>query len=159
MVRMAVGQEKELANAGCVVGFAAAASGGDIIFHEACEALGIPTTVMLALPPRLFAARSVDDAGPDWTARFDRICNTHPVRVLAEDGAADADSADLWQQSNLWILNTALAIDADAHTLIVLWDGRGGDGTGGTEEIVRAARTRGVKVVHLDAKRLLHHLN
>jgi hypothetical protein len=155
LIRAAVSQEKERANAAAVVGFAGGASGGDIIFHEQCEAVSIPTTVMLALPPRRFAARSVDDAGPEWTARFDRICDTHPVRVLAD--ATDADADDLWQRTNLWILDTAGGIQADANTLIAFWDGSTGDGPGGTEEMVRAAHERGFGVLRLDAKRLLHN--
>jgi hypothetical protein len=155
LIRAAVSQEKERANAAAVVGFAGGASGGDIIFHEQCEAIGIPTTVMLALPPRQFAARSVDDAGPEWTARFDRICETHPVRVLAK--ATDADAEDLWQRTNLWILDTASGIEADAHTLIAFWDGSTGDGPGGTEEMVCAAHERGFGVLRLDAKRLLNN--
>lgn len=157
LIRAAVREEKELAGTAGVVGFAGAASGGDIIFHETCEELGIPTTVMLALPPRVFAARSVDDAGPDWTARFDRICRTHPVRVLRDGGVTGAGSDDVWQRANLWILETALAVEADAHALIALWDGEGGDGPGGTEEMVRAARECGWKIVHLDAGPLAQH--
>jgi hypothetical protein len=155
LIRAAICREKRLADGTPVVGFAGGASGGDIIFHEACEELGIPTTVMLALPQDLFAARSVDDAGPAWRARFDRICQTHPVRVLA-DGATDTYSNDVWQRANVWILRTALAIEADAHTLIALWDGKGGDGPGGTRQMIQAARARGADVVKLDANRLLH---
>ena len=40
-------------------------------------------------------------------------------------------------------------------TLIVLWDGQGGDGPGGTADMVALANGRGVKVVRLDASRLL----
>ena len=153
LIRAAVNQEKERANAAAVIGFAGGASGGDIIFHEQCEAVSISTTVMLALPPPQFAARSVNDAGPEWTARFDRICDTHPVRVLAN--ATDADPDDLWQRTNVWILDTASGIQADAHTLIAYWDGRGGDGPGGTEEMVLAAHSRGFEVVGVDANGLL----
>jgi hypothetical protein len=40
-------------------------------------------------------------------------------------------------------------------TLIVLWDGKGGDGPGGTADMVRLAESRGVRVVRLDATRLI----
>jgi hypothetical protein len=154
LIGAAVRHEQELARDAPVVGFAGGASGGDIIFHETCEELGIPTTVMLALPPPLFAARSVADGGPEWTSRFERLCETHPVQVLAEDAAGEVDSDDVWQHANLWILETALGVDADAHTLIALWDGKGGDGPGGTEAMVRAAAERGFEVVRLDARPL-----
>jgi len=157
LIGAAVRREQELADHAPVVGFAGGASGGDIIFHETCEELGIPTTVMLALPPRLFGARSVADAGPEWISRFDRLCKARPVRVLADDAVGEADPGDVWQQANLWILETALAVDADSHTLIALWDGKGGDGPGGTEEMVRAAGERGFEVVRLDAGPLARH--
>lgn len=157
LISAAVGHELERADAAPVVGFAGGASGGDILFHETCEKLGVPTTMMLALPPRAFCTRSVADAGPEWTARFERLCETHSVQVLADAAAGDAESDDVWLRANLWILETALAVDAGAHTLIALWDGKGGDGPGGTEAMVQAATERGFEVVRLDAGPLALH--
>ncbi len=39
--------------------------------------------------------------------------------------------------------------------LIVLWDGKGGDEPGGTENMVRLAKSRGVKTVQLPASELV----
>jgi hypothetical protein len=39
-------------------------------------------------------------------------------------------------------------------SLIVLWDEKGGDGPGGTEDMVKLAESRGVKIVLLDANAL-----
>src|SRR4051794_5102169 len=39
----------EWRQAGSTVGLAGGASGGDLLFHECCEELGIPTRVLLAL--------------------------------------------------------------------------------------------------------------
>ena len=53
------------------------------------------------------------------------------------------------------ILHTALSLtDADI-ALIVLWDGKGGDGPGGTENMVKLAKSRGVKTVRLPASELV----
>ena len=157
LIGAAVRHEQNLAVGAPVVGFAGGASGGDILFHETCEQLGIPTTMMLALPPRMFRTRSVADAGPEWTARFERLCETHPVQVLAAAAGGDPESDDVWQRANLWMLETALAVEAGAHTLIALWDGNGGDGPGGTEAMVQAATERGFEVVRLDAGPLALH--
>jgi hypothetical protein len=46
-------------------------------------------------------------------------------------------------------------MEAQTHTLIALWDGKTGDGPGGTEEMVRAAAGQGFEIVRLDAHRLL----
>ena len=45
-------------------GLAGGASGGDILFHEVCAELGIPTDLYLALPPDAFCEASVEDSGP-----------------------------------------------------------------------------------------------
>ena len=67
-------------------GLAGAASGGDILFLEVCQELGIPTDLYLALPPDAFCNASVKDAGPDWEKRFYDLVASHPnYRVLAEE--------------------------------------------------------------------------
>ena len=38
-------------------------------------------------------------------------------------------------------------------TLPVLWDGKGGDGPGGTQDMLALAGSRGVRVVRIDASR------
>ena len=159
MIRNAVAEERALAREGSVEGVAGAASGGDILFHEVCAELDIPTSVLLAMPELEFAARSVADAGADWMERFRRLCDRVPPRVLSVSGTLPewlAGRADysVWQRSNLWILHTALSREEADVTLIVLWDGRGGEGPGGTEDMVDIGRRRGVKVVHLDAREL-----
>ena len=160
MIRAAVAEERALAAQAPVEGIAGGASGGDILFHEVCAELDIPTSVLLAMPEQDFAARSVADAGPGWMERFRKLCDALPSRVLSVDGElpewlADRPDYTIWQRSNLWILHTALAMEHADVTLIVLWDGQGGDGPGGTEDMVDIARRRGVKVVHLDARELL----
>ncbi len=39
-------------------------------------------------------------------------------------------------------------------TLVALWDGKGGDGEGGTEHMVKQAKARGAKVVRINIKEL-----
>jgi len=46
-------------------GIAGGACGSDILFHEVCESLGIPTQLFLALPKDKFHVESVDRAGRD----------------------------------------------------------------------------------------------
>ena len=159
LIREAVAAEKELAGSQPVEGIAGGASGGDILFHEICAELGISTRLLLALPKDDFAAESVIDAGPEWMERFRKLCERLDVKVLSERNelpswlAARVDYS-IWQRNNRWTLHTALSrTDADV-TLIVLWDGRGGDGPGGTQDMVELAESRGVKVVSLDASKL-----
>jgi hypothetical protein len=130
---------------GNVLGVSGAASGGDILFHEACIARGIPSLVYLALPPDEFAERSVNDAGEEWTRRYYALLEQCPVHVLPEGG----DKTTLWVRNTLWILERGLANGGENMTLLALWDGKGGDGAGGTEDMVNRATERGAKVVRI----------
>lgn len=134
-------------------GVSGAASGGDILFHEVCDELGIPTEVHLAKPPADYIEASVADGGPDWIARFAAITASRPVYVLPE-GHGDAE-LDIWDRGNLEMLEAAAEKAGDQVTLIALWNGQGGDGPGGTADMVKRIRKSGGQAVVLDARRLL----
>ena len=148
-----------------VTGIAGGASGGDVLFHEVCKELAIPTRMYLALPRDAYVKASVADAGPKWVRRFDRLLAEVPTRVLAEDqelprwlrGAAKAGDYSIWQRNNLWMLAAALEAAPDARhlTLIALWNGEAGDGPGGTAHMIEIVRERGGRTIILDARKLL----
>jgi hypothetical protein len=141
-------------------GLAGAASGGDILFHELCLAAGVPTRVCLALPEREYVTASLSDAGPSWVERFWRLIErSDGVRYLnASDQLPRWLRAkrgyDVWQRSSRWLLHEAMATPDAKVTLIALWDGAGGDGPGGTADLVGRATRSGAKVVHLDTREL-----
>lgn len=155
----AVAAEKELAKGGPMHGIAGGANGGDIIFHEICAAADIQTTVLLALPIDQYAAESVNDGGPAWTERYRRLVQRVPPGILGESPElpswiGDRRDYSIWNRNNLWTLHTALAEANVDVTLIVLWDGKGGDGPGGTADMVALAEKRGVKIVRIDPTEL-----
>jgi tetratricopeptide (TPR) repeat protein len=159
MIRAAVAAEKELAGDRPIEGLAGGASGGDVLFHEACAELGIPTSLLLALPRDQFAVESVQDAGPDWMERYRNLCETLDVKVLADSAElprwlAARGGYTIWERNNRWLLHNALSRSDTDITLIVLWDGKGGDGPGGTHDMVKLAESRGVRIVRLDATKL-----
>lgn len=136
------------------VAVAGAASGGDILFHEACIARGLRNVIYLAIPPEDYAAASVKDAGGDWVARFYALIEKVPYRVLHPSGKLPAWLTErpdytLWQRNNLWTLDRGLAYGGGKMTLLSLWDGKGGDGPGGTADMVAQARARGAQVMEL----------
>jgi hypothetical protein len=135
--------------AGSVRGIAAGANGGDILFHEACLALGIPSELYLGIPVDAFEQTSVAAGGPDWIARYRRLTEQLPVHVLIPDATADVE-ADVWEDANDWMLRTALAASGADTTLIALWDGKKGDGVGGTDHLVRVVKEHHGKVVIID---------
>ena len=153
--------EAEQALAPISYGIAGGASGGDILFHEVCADLGIETRLFLALPKEQYAVESVQSAGPQWEERFLRLCQRHPnARVLSEVKDLPGwmvereKSYSIWQRNNLWMLHTALAEREQEATLFALWNGKTGDGPGGTADLVNQAKQRGAKVVILDTNEL-----
>jgi hypothetical protein len=153
--------EKERAIAPIAYGIAGGASGGDILFHEVCAELGIPTRLYLALPREEYIVASVRSAGPQWVDRFNQLLNKHPeTRILSETEDLPSwlvereGEYDIWQRNSLWLLHNALAEQDQSVTLIALWNGKTGDGPGGTADLVDQAGQRGSKVVILDTKEL-----
>jgi hypothetical protein len=150
--------ERESAG-GVAYGIGGGASGGDILFHEVCAELDIPTRLFLTLPREQYVRASVRPAGARWVERFERLRRRLPTRVLGDSEELPRwlrgkPGYNVWQRNNLWILHNALAAGADRVTLIALWDGEAGDGPGGTADMVRSASERGAKTVILDTDKL-----
>lgn len=158
-IRTAVAQEKALTS-GSMIGIAGGANGGDILFLEVCDDLGIKTEMLLALPENQFIEASVDNEDKGWLSRFHAQLENHPnTPVLADSPELPRwlqfkRGYDIWQRNNLWLLSEALCLAPKNLTLIGLWDGEGGDGPGGTEHMVSLARHRGARFVRLDTKKL-----
>jgi tetratricopeptide (TPR) repeat protein len=159
--------------AGVACGYSGGASGGDILFHEVCAELGIPTRLYLALPPPKYVKTSVQKAGPQWVERFWALLNERYIqehmRVLSE--AADEREYlpawlrpkrdySIWQRNNLWMLFNALDEGCDPRTgepnitLIALWDGEGGDNDGGTGDLVERVEGLGARCEIIKTKEL-----
>ena len=148
------------------------ASGGDLLFHEICQELGISSRLYLALPADQFIQASVAPAGSGWVERFRRLyqekLDQQSGNILPSSTAwrVLADSKDLprwlqdkldytiWQRNNLWMLHNAL-VEGGAHvTVIALWNGEKGDGPGGTADLVAKAQQRGAKTIILNTKEI-----
>ena len=158
LIREAIEKEQKLAGGG-LRGIAGGACGSDILFHEVCQELGIPTQVFLAVARERFSAESVQHGGPDWVERFNRLCDRVPPRELGGDTTLlppwlrGRHDYSVWQRNNLWMLFNALALDLPL-TLIALWDQGVADGPGGTADLVEQVQRRGQKVERLPAERL-----
>lgn len=142
-------------------GIAGGACGGDTLFHEICneKELDIKTEMFLALPRDEFIKESVAFAGAKWIERFDTLYGKLPRRVLSQTKEfpkwlAKKKNYNIWMRNNLWELNSAMVNGGMNMTLIALWDGKGGDGPGGTEHMVQVAKEKGAKVVVIDINTL-----
>ncbi len=139
----------EWARPGTTVGLAGGASGGDLLFHECCRELGIATRVLLALPPDEFELTSVTHAGPEWIKRFHALLERsgRALQVMQKnDGQLEGASDNIWQRANLWMIEEANRL-APERALLALWDGKTGDGPGGTEHFLQVARRVGIRVL------------
>jgi hypothetical protein len=152
----AVRKEQQAAN-GPVSGICGLASGNDILFHEVCQALGVPTVAGLALSRSDFMRRSVQDSEGEWVERYRALCNRLDPEELGESvpsWVSGVDDSYVFQRCNMWLLEQAFAQENAEVTLIALWNGAEGDGPGGTADMVQIARERGAKVVILDTREL-----
>ncbi len=130
-------------------GIASGACGGDILFHELCREIDIPTEMYLALPVDEFKKKSVSFAGEDWEKRYDQLNKILPVLILAVSNDNN-NTQNVWERTNLWMLDTALENGGENMSLIALWDGKAGDGNGGTEHMVSIAKEQGARIRILD---------
>ena len=138
---------------------AGGACGGDILFHEVCAELGVEAELYLVLPREQFIVESVDFAGNKWVDRFDDLFQKLPKQILSNTKdlpkwLQSKSDYTIWERNNLWMLNSALVCGGINMTMIAVWDGQGGDGAGGTEHMVQAAKARGAKTIVLDVNML-----
>ena len=90
--------------------------------------------------------------------RFYQIRQHPRVTVhLQPDRVGPVPPGDNPYERNIrWALYSTLCYGIDRVRLIVLWDGKGGDGPGGTGYMVREVRQLGGIVVHLDTTKFAH---
>lgn len=158
-ISAAIAQEQDLTS-GPILGIAGGANGGDILFLEACDDVGIKTEMLLALPANQFIEASVDNEDKSWLRRFHAQLEKHPNTPVLTDSPELPKwlqfkrGYDVWQRNNLWLLSEALCLAPKNLTVIGLWDGEAGDGPGGTEHMINLARERGARFIPLDTKKL-----
>ncbi len=125
------------------VGFAAGADGGDLIGLELLREAGVDCSVVLPLEREKFARASVTDG---WAARYETALDS---AVAVWESQQDEGNQSLWAFGNAVILGSAMRRAREWNCeLIVLavWDGREGDGAGGTADMVARARSAGLEV-------------
>jgi hypothetical protein len=108
------------------------ARGADLIVSEEALARGARLRVLLALEPAEFERQSVELPGSDWAERFHRVLDAAEVEVLPPG------EGDVFERTNAWLVESARseAAGQSPHAILV-WDGRAGDGPGGTRDLAR----------------------
>jgi hypothetical protein len=146
----------EIAKIAPSIGIASAARGGDILFHEACRARGIQTTIVLPFPIAEFEKRSVSGlADSRWEKRFHALLSSAGASQIVE--VDTSNSSNVFRACNKAMLDLARASDP-TPTLLALWDRQIGDGPGGTAEMVIAVEQLGGRVVVIELSSLSRSL-
>lgn len=139
------------------------ASGGDILFLEACHLRGVRLHLLLPLEEPEFIERSILPSanGEQWRDRYYALKSglTDPPRSMpAELGplprSGGGEETNPFERCNLWLLYTALAWGLDKVRFICLWNGGGGDGPGGTAHMYNEVKRRTGRVTWIDSRTL-----
>lgn len=151
-------QREKDASPGPLVGLAGGANGGDILFHEVCRELNVPTRLYLAVPPALYVETSVAGASRDWIDRFHRLRREVEVSVLGPSRRLPSwlrcpSDYTVWRRANAWMWHHARALAGPRVTVLVLWDGEAGEG-GGTDDMVARAQAGGARLVTLSTREM-----
>jgi hypothetical protein len=112
------------------------ARGADIIAAEAALERGAAVVVCLALPVDEFVQASVVlDGDPSWVDRFNAVLERS--ELLQPPEGYEAAGEGVFAHNNSRMIALATEIGGGRPYVLAVWNGRDGDGPGGTADIVR----------------------
>ncbi len=129
--------------------YGCAACGGDILFLEAVLARGGRVHIVLPCAVEEFRQVSVDFlAGSDWGQRFEAVmAKASSIEILADQYAEDNGMAhECCNRVMVGLAAMKAAEQGGQPTLLALWNGKPGDGLGGTYSMVQFCRARGFRI-------------
>lgn len=140
------------------LGYASAACGSDILFLEAMLELNGKTYVVLPYEQEQFKKDSVEIArDPKWVGRFEQVMEKASEVLLASEQPID-ESALSFEYTNL-LLHGLASIRAERFETelvpIAVWDGKQGDGPGGTASVVERWRKLGYDIELINLEEML----
>jgi class 3 adenylate cyclase len=121
------------------IGYASAACGGDVLFHECMQERGGESNIVLPFDSEEFFATSVNVAGEVWSNRARQVIGRSTLVEQASRGGYCGED-QLFTYANQLILGKAILRSRSLETeplLIVVWDGARNGKPGGTSECVR----------------------
>ena len=128
------------------------ACGGDLLFAEACLNRSVRLQIRIPFDEPTFLKNSVTFAGGNWLDRYYAVMNNKltTLFVMPEELGPTPENTDPYERTNLWLLYTALSMGPEKVRFICLWDGKGGDGPGGTKHMHDEVKARAGQVYVLD---------
>jgi class 3 adenylate cyclase/tetratricopeptide (TPR) repeat protein len=155
-VKDTIRQRLEEVNAG--FGYASAACGSDILFHEAILEREGESHLVLPYEKELFIEDSVDIVGnPEWVAR----CNAVMTRAIEVQQASKRSlicGSVSYTFANLMLHGLASVHAEQLETKLVpmaVWDGKPGDGPHGTASTVERWQSSGLPVEIINLREVL----
>ncbi len=131
------------------IGYASAACGADVLFHECLQDRGGESNVVLPFAREDFMETSVRFAGPAWVRRAEGILAGSSVVEQATRGGYGGED-QLFSYANRLIMGKAILRSRFLETeplLLAVWDGAHGGKPGGTGESVETWRASGFPYV------------
>jgi tetratricopeptide (TPR) repeat protein len=135
------------------LGVTQAACGGDLLFIRACLARGMRLEIYLPQHEPDFLRDSVSYGAAHWQDEYDAV-RKHPdatFRVMPDELGPAPEGINLYDRCNRWMLYSGLSNGLSKVSFVALWDGRRGDGPGGTEHMIELVRkVTGRQAVRID---------
>ncbi len=127
------------------------ACGGDLLFAEAALSLNLHLELRLPFGIAEFIQNSVSFAGDKWRDRFYQVKDNPDTSLLImpDELGNLAKNSNPYERNNLWQLYSALSWGIEKVHCICLWDGKGGDGLGGTRHMHNSIKQRSGQVTIL----------
>jgi len=132
------------------------ACGGDLIFAEACLQRGLQVEIRIPFDVPAFLRESVSFAGDQWRERFYKVKEHEKtgLLIMPEELGPVPQGGDPFSRTNLWMLYNAQAWGPERVHFICLWDGKSGDGPGGTKHMYDAVQQYLGRVHWIDTTKL-----
>ncbi|MBM80014.1 MAG: hypothetical protein CMJ78_05405 [Planctomycetaceae bacterium] len=123
-----------------IVGYASAACGSDILFHEAIYDLKGDSNVILPYDEETFPERSVDFPDANiWRPRYENVLRRAKSKLVVSPQQKLPRGSIQYDYANR-ILTGLAAIRAQQHETrikgMAVWNGEGGDGPNGTASLI-----------------------
>jgi tetratricopeptide (TPR) repeat protein len=140
------------------IAFCQAASGGDLLFLEACQRRKVRCQVLLPFEEAIFLQKSVLSScdGEHWRERYFALKERlqFPPRILPEELGPGPPERSPYERCNTWLLYSALACGLSRVRFLCLWDGQHGDGPGGTAHLHQEVERRTGRIQWIDTRTL-----
>lgn len=132
------------------------ACGGDLLFAESCLERDLHLEIRIPFEEPSFLLKSVNFAGESWQNRFYKVKNNPNTKlyVMPHEIGQTPEGVNAYARNNLWMLYTALSYTPEKVSFICLWNGKEGDGPGGTKDMTDRISKRFGQVYILDTNEL-----